>query len=138
MSIPQIIQHNFWLKLFSMMLAIVIWFSIKYGIQADINFGQNLVTNPVVEESRAVPIQVLAQAGDSRIFKITPDTVHISCTGESAILRKYRARVDFKAYVDLTEPQKKESDYEIRIHVPAGITVLRVFPPAARVEQVSP
>ena len=134
----QFIQHNFWLKLFSLMLAIVIWFSIKYGIQADINFGQNPVTNPVIDESRAMPVLVLTQPGDARIFNVIPETVRISFTGEAAILRKYRTSHDFKAYIDLTEPRKNEKDQEIRIDVPTGVTVLRVVPRSAIVEQVSP
>ncbi len=138
MALRQFIQHNFWLKLFSLMLAVVIWFSIKYGIQADISFGQNIVTNPVVEESRAIPIQILTQSGDARVFKVSPEYVRITCTGESAILRKYRAHLDFKAYIDLTDMQKKEREQEIKIHVPSGITVLRILPRSAIVEQVSP
>ena len=139
MSLRRLIQENFWLKLFSLMLAIVIWFFVRFGSQTDVGFGQNPITNPIIEESIPVPVYVVTQPGDARIFKVSPEYVHITTMGESAILKKYTPRRDYKAYVDLAEIRKNEApEHEVRLHVPNGVTVLNVAPRVVTVEQVSP
>jgi len=137
--IREFIQHNFWLKLISLVLAVIIWFMIQLGIQSDFKLTQNPITNPIIQESLALPLQVLTQPGDARVFQVAPREVTITITGEAAVLREISKR-DYKAYVDLTlihhnEPMMTE---KVRLHVPSGVTVMAVSPQAVKVEQVSP
>jgi YbbR domain-containing protein len=136
MSLRRLIQENFGLKLFSLVLAVLIWFFIKY--EGDVAFGRTPFTNFVSEDYSRIPIFVLTQPGDARVFKISPEMVDITVTAESAVLRRFYRR-DFKVYLDLTNIRDGEPpSQELRVHVPPGVTVLNVLPRAVTVEQVSP
>ncbi len=137
MSLRHLIQHNFWLKLFSLLLATLIWFTIKFWIRTDSPVADNPI-NPDRKEYLNLPVYVLSHAGDARVFKVTPPTVGVTVTAESAWLRDL-PRKDLKAYVDMTDIRHNESaSQKIRLHVPNNITVIRVLPLAVSVEQVSP
>ncbi|MFN7139677.1 MAG: hypothetical protein ACK4UN_10080, partial [Limisphaerales bacterium] len=94
------------------------------------------VTNPI-HQGFQLPIYVLTDPADAQIFKVSPESVAVTVIGEAALLRKFTAR-DFKAYLDLTEPRAPLTNQEVRLHVPAGITVLSVLPRAVDLERVSP
>ena len=138
MPLRHFIQHNFWLKLFSLLLATLIWFTIKFWIRTDFMVAENPIVNPVTRDFIQLPVFVLTHAGDARVFKVTPATVVVTVTGESALLRDL-LRKDLKVYVDMTEIRHNESaSQKIRLHVPNNLTVIRVAPLAVSVEQVSP
>jgi YbbR domain-containing protein len=137
MTLRHLVFHNFWIKFFSLALATAIWFAIKYVIQADLTPPQASILNPT-QRSYQIPINVLAQPGDARIFKISPDTVVLTIDGESAVLRKYSPK-DFRAYVDLTTIRTNEIEsYEVRIHIPNDINIRSLLPKAVNVAQISP
>ena len=137
MSLREIILHNFWLKLFSLLLATLIWFAVRYGIETNFH-PTNPITNPIEKNSYRLPISVLTQPGDSRIFKLTPDTVFVTVNAEAAILREI-AKADLHAYVDLTIIRHNEkSPQKIHLQVPDGINVIEVMPLSTLVEQISP
>jgi YbbR domain-containing protein len=133
MVLRELIQRNFWLKLLSLVLAVVAWVMIRGS--EDLSVAQTPILNPVINETAAVPVNVLDQPRDGRIFKITPETVSITVTAESALLRKF-TRKDYKAYVDLTETRNPNPEEEVKMHVPAGVTVLKVVPRVVTIEQI--
>ena len=137
MLFRDLIQNNFWLKLLSIALATVIWFVIRSS--QDLSFGATPVLNPSVQETAALPVTVLTHPADARIFKITPERVVVTVTGESAVLRKY-SRKDYRAYVDLSELGAREPNAEelVKIHLPPEVVLLKTAPQAVRIEQVSP
>jgi hypothetical protein len=136
MTVRHLLFHNFWLKLLSLALAAVIWSSIK-RVQADLSPPQPSVLNPTQRNVRLV-VDVLAQPGDARIFKITPDSVTVTINGEDAVLRKYSGK-DLRAYIDLTRIRATEpTTYEVRIHTPPDVTVRTVAPQVVAIEQISP
>ena len=138
MALRDLVRHNFWLKLSSVFLATVVWFVIKYGSLSDTGIGHVPILNPVVQDNVEVLVRVLKHPGDARIFKVTPETIEIMITGESAILRNF-SKEDFNAYVELANARPLPStNQEVRLHVPQGVTVLNASPRAVVVEQVSP
>jgi YbbR domain-containing protein len=131
--IRDIIQRNFWLKLFSVVLATAIWMEIKSG-----STSAPVPTFNPVQDSLQVPVQIMAQPADGRIFQVRPESVIISITGESAILNKYR-RKDYKAYIDLTDVRREEAPtHEVRLDIPQGVTLLKITPQVVSLEKVSP
>lgn len=137
MSFRRLVQENFWLKLFSVILAIGLWFIIKVGIQSEPTLPQNPVTNPILRTAVELPVYVLSDPADAHIYKISPEQVAVTFTGEAAVLRKFTSD-DFKAYVDLTTGQALQTNMEVRLHIPAGVTVLNVLPLAVDLERISP
>jgi len=137
MTLRDLFLRNFWVKLLSVVLATVIWIAIN-GFQADLSPPSPPIINPAVQDSMPLVVNVLTQSGDARIFKVTPEKVLVTVTGESAVLRKYSRR-DFRAYVDLTTIRTNEPpSQEVRIHGPDRVTVLNITPQAVNVEQISP
>lgn len=138
MVIRDLIQHNFWLKFISIVIATIIWSVVKVDINSDLKFSQNAATIPMVKETVIIPLSVLTQPGDSRVFKFLPNQVQITIDADSALLRDLSMR-DFKAYVDLTEIRRDEWTLQkVRLHVPHGVNVIKISPSTIRIEQVSP
>src|SRR6476620_6698135 len=93
--------HNFWMKIFSLGLAMMIWATVHIGITRDFAF-----TNPNPSQASrklmTLPISIITQPGDARVFKIKPTETKATIVGEEALVRRMTAK-DIKIYVDLTE-----------------------------------
>jgi YbbR domain-containing protein len=139
MSVREFVRHNFWLKLFSLILATLIWFVTKLGfIKKEISLGQNTIVNLATREFAQLPVTVVRQPGDPRAFKVTPENVSVTLTGEAAVLRELSRR-EITIYVDMTAAQPAEGPTQrLKLHVPSGVTVVRVAPVAVQIETLSP
>ncbi len=142
MSLRAFIQHNFWLKLFSLLLATLIWFAINFGIERienELQLPQNPITNPATKENLNIPVRVLTRPGDPRIFKVEPEEVIVSITGEAAILKNVSSKT-IAVFVDLTNVRsQRETNQQVRLDIPVGVTVINVSPRAVNVEEeISP
>ncbi len=126
MSLRDLILHNFWLKLFSIALATVIWLSIFYSIHNE----QNL--------NIRVPVSVQTNPGDQRVFRVTPDEVVVIAVGKRAALFQ-ATRKDIRVYIDLTHFTAKVSPAEeLKAEAPPDVNVLEIIPSTVEVRQVSP
>lgn len=138
MSLRAFIQHNFWLKLFSFVLATLIWFAIHFGIKGDFRLPQNPITTPTSREFARLPVRILGRSADSRVFKVEPDQVFVKVTGEAAVLNDLNLQ-DIAVYVDLANVRSiRETNQRVRVDIPDGVTVITVSPRAVNVEQISP
>lgn len=138
MSVRAFIQHNFWLKLFSLLLATLIWFAINFGIQNEMQLPQNPITNPATKENLNIPVRVLTRPGDPRVFKVEPEEVTVSITGEAAILQAVNSKT-ISVFVDLTNVRsQRETNQQVRLNIPEGVIVINVSPRAVNVEEVLP
>ncbi len=138
MSIRALILHHFWLKLFSLLLATLIWFAIHFGIQSGLRSPEALIINPTTKQFSGVPIRILSQPGDTRVFKVHPKEVVLTVVGEEAILRDLTAQ-NISVFVDLTSVRSShETNQQVKLDLPTGTTAFRVEPRTVNVEQVSP
>ena len=138
MFLRSLILHNFWLKLFSFLLAMLIWFAIYFGTAKDFRIPQNPITNPTVTQFLRLPVRVLTQPEDARVFKVDPAKVVVTITGEEAVLRDLRPDA-VAAYVNLSDSRStRETNQQVKLDIPSGVTVVNVTPRAVNVEQVSP
>lgn len=138
MSIRALILHHFWLKLFSLLLATLIWFAIHFGIQSGLRSPETVIINPTTKQFSGVPIRILSQPGDARVFKVSPKAVVLTVVGEEALLRELSAD-NISVFVDLTNVHSShETNQQLKLDIPSGITVIRVQPRTVNVEQVSP
>lgn len=139
MLLRQIILHNFWLKLFSLMLAILVWFAVEFGMQSGLRVMTNPITNPIQRETLRLRVSVLTQPGDARVFRVLPEYVNVTLEGEAAVLRDFLRKEDISVYVDLNVIRHNEkSAQRIRVQVPDGVVVIEVKPQTTLVEQISP
>jgi len=135
--LPDIIQHNFWLKFFSVALATVIWLAIHYGTRNELSISQLNINNLLVQEYVRVPVSIVAATGDTRIFKTTPSDAVVIAVGEKMALRK-AAQKSIRVFVDLTNFRARQSPAEeLHVEVPPDINVLEISPATVAVEQVT-
>jgi YbbR domain-containing protein len=138
MSLRAFIQHNFWLKLFSLLLATLVWFLIHFWIESGNPQPQSPITNPIAMEFLRLPVRVLTQPGDVRVYKVDPNQVVVKVTGEAAIMRDLTPK-NISVYVDLANIQTaRETNQQVKLNIPNGVTLMDVVPRAVNVEQVSP
>ena len=135
MSLRALILHNFWLKLFSLLLATLIWFAIHFWIEGGNRQPQNPITNPITRQLFRLPVRVLTKPGDERIFKVEPQEVSVSITGEAAVLRDLSSK-SISVYVDVANIRSaRETNQQVKVDVPKEITA-DVVPRTVNVEQV--
>jgi YbbR domain-containing protein len=136
MSLRAFILHNFWLKLFSLLLATLIWFAIHFWVEGGNRQPQNPITNQITRQLFRLPVRVLTKPGDERVFKVDPPEVSVSVTGEAAVLRDLTPK-NISVYVDVANIRSsRETNQQVKVDVPKEITV-DVVPRTVNVEQVS-
>jgi hypothetical protein len=130
-----LIFHNFWLKVFSVALATVIWLAIYHGIQNDQNPAQTIINHLAARQFIRVPVSLVKSPGDARLFKITPPAVIVSVSGEDLESHHLTAS-DLRAFVDVTElPAGKSVLAPIRAEGPAGDSIQDIRPSSVMVEE---
>jgi len=137
MSLPDLILRNFWLKFFSVALALVIWLGIHFGIRNEFTATHLDINSLLAQEYVRVPVAVIPRPGDNRVFRVTPPDVVVIAVGEKTALRS-AAQKNIRVYVDVTQFRGGPSVEEVRAEVPPEINVLEISPATVTVEQGSP
>lgn len=129
-----LVFHDFWLKLFSLGLAIVTWFTISDANQRRLAPAANIITlNTHQLTFYKVPVVVLSSASDVHDFKVDPREVQVTVQGEPGVLAKLQSN-EIRALVDLTGIEgPADLRKRIEITTPSGVTYVRVFPPDVKV-----
>ncbi len=129
----QLFVHDFWLKLFSLMLALLIWLTASMAIQKG---GPPVTPLDLAPEERTfsnLPVLVISSAQDVRNFKVQPDRVEVTVRGDAKTVRALRAN-QIRARVDLTDVETAgELKERIEVSVPSGISHVRVEPSEVQV-----
>lgn len=134
----RVILHNFWLKLVSIGLGALIWLALHSQVQSDSSVAQPRITGQMSRLRFRIPIFVIAQPGDGRVFKLSHREAVMDVEGEDAVLRRL-APGDLKVYVDLTGFNSHQSTSEVlRPYVPPNVIVSDIQPTTILVELVAP
>ena len=121
-----LVLEDFWLKLFSLMLAVLLWLTVSFASRKDTVFDQRVL-------SRMLPVTILASAEDVRSFRVSPSEVAVTVQGNPKILQNLQTN-DLRAVVDLTGiAAARDLRKRIEVSVPAGVTPLRVIPDEVQV-----
>lgn len=123
-----LVFHDLLLKLFSLALAVLIWFTIT-EVQKESSPLPRLTMNADVRTFSGLPVLVVCSADDVRNFKITPSEVELTVQGDGRILNKLSNK-DFRVTVDLTGIESVSGPLRKRVDVstPAGVTHARPEP----------
>ncbi|NDB76694.1 MAG: hypothetical protein EB141_13815, partial [Verrucomicrobia bacterium] len=90
MSARDAILQNFWLKLFSFVLATMIWFAV-FGAQNNLRSNQP-VLGTVTQKIEHVPVTLLQAATDFRSFRLEPSHIDVTVRGPIAEVQALTAR----------------------------------------------
>jgi YbbR domain-containing protein len=128
-----LIFKDFWLKLFSFGLAIVLWLIVSIAIQNEVVPGASLTQRLTQRTITNLPVVFMSSATDVREIKVSPQHVEVTVQGDVKTLDQLQDS-DIRAIIDLTDVSSAR-DLRKRIHVstPAGITHVRVEPPEVRI-----
>jgi len=120
--------HDFWLKLFSLALAVLIWLTVAFAIKKE---GSPVVALTVPLQEMAfsnLPVVVMSSAQDVRSIRVSPSQVEVTVQGEGKTLRGVQAK-DIRVIVDLTDIEEAQGlKKRIEVSTPPGISLVRVFP----------
>jgi|SRR3954465_3640219 YbbR domain-containing protein len=111
---------DIWLKLFSLSLAVLIWFTVSYAIPT--------LPMHLVERTFNLPVVVMSSAADVRNLKVNPAEVEVTVQGDSKTLSKLQTR-EIRVLVDLTDITPVGDVHKrIEVSTPPGVSHVRVQP----------
>jgi YbbR domain-containing protein len=125
--------EDFRLKVFSLALAILIWFTVSFVIRNEVSPLGNLTLTTQQMTFFNVPVVVMSSAADVHDFRVDPKEVTVTVQGEPRMVEKLESK-SIRALIDLTGTDAV-GDLRKRVEVstPSGVTHVRVTPPEVRV-----
>jgi len=111
------IFHDFWLKLFSLALAAMIWFTVHFASQKDVS---PLTFTANEREFANVPVMVVFAAEDVRSFTVNPRVVKVTAQGDTKMLNSVQGK-DFRVMVDLTGIEAAHLRKKVEVNPPLGV-----------------
>ena len=123
----ELVLHDFLLKLFSLALAVLIWFTVT-ETQKEASPLPHLTMNSDVKTFSNLPVVVMSAAQDVRNFKVNPSAVEVTVQGDAKTLKDLSSK-DIRAIVDLTGVEGTGGlRKRIEVSTPSGVTHKRVEP----------
>lgn len=137
MALREYILHNFWLKIFSLFLAGLIWVTIRIAIQKEISNqppnSDDLVTNVFPR----LPVGLLTSPSDPRKFTCDPPEVTVIISGDAQLMRHVRSQ-DIEVFVKLMEiRQAVKFLKKLQFYLPPGVALVRIQPSTVMVEDAT-
>ena len=128
-----LVVREFWLKLFSLALAILIWKIVSPHVPGKETANLPGKSTELTGTYFNVSLGVVSSAGDVHDFKVSPSSIEVTVRAEPEIFKKLQA-TDIHAQVDLTGIEAAQ-DLRKRIEVvtPPGVAVVRCEPDQADV-----
>jgi hypothetical protein len=122
-----LIFKNFWLKVFSLLLATTMWYVLHPTTNADGEPSSLQTLFRPVQATRdfRCPVTLLEASSEKRSFEVEPTFVMVKVAGESAAVRLLDP-VDVQAYVNVSTVKDPDGSYRIETLVPKGVSVRSV------------
>jgi YbbR domain-containing protein len=133
----EFILKNFWLKVFSLVLAALIWAVIEASLRTDVKVAPPNPLRPLQTREFRLPITVMISANNRRVFKIDPPDIKVKVRGDDASLEKLEPD-DIRVYVNLVDVPEPEGSFLVEVNVPRDITLQDFWPAHVRVQPVAP
>jgi hypothetical protein len=128
----EIFIKDFGWKLFSLLLAAFIWYTVHKIIEEPKAAVVSPDNVPVVYPN--VPVVVVATAADAHIFGVDSNTVSVTVSGAKEVMDVLEAN-QIRATVDVSglDDNSKELSRRVDVSVPWGVTVIDVEPAQVKV-----
>jgi len=130
MAKRDLILHNFWWKVTSLLLGVIVWFVVARDLPtAAPNAQRNTYRFP------DHTLAVLRDSDDKRPLRIEPMKVDVTVSApitEAARLTDS----DIQTFIDLSEAQGRSGKVRIRVYVPRGVRLEEITPEEATVEVI--
>jgi YbbR domain-containing protein len=122
-----IFLDDFWLKLFSTALAVLIWLLVTFASQKEGNVKERVFTS--------VPVKLVSGSMDVRSFQVYPDRVDVRMKGNAKMIDNLQDS-DIHARVDLTGVEAAHFLRKpVEVAAPAGVTLLDTAPQEVQINR---
>lgn len=136
MQLKDLVLKDFWLKLLSLTVAVLIHVTVSTAIRQERNLAVDALS---IAESRifpALPVYVVSSAADVHEFKVQPSYVEVEVRGSRAVVSKLTEK-DVRVMVDLTDVKWTAGlRKRVEVSTPPGVMHVRVWP--SEVEVIMP
>ena len=118
--------HNFWWKLFSVVLATLIWLAVNATLsnEAMLTRRLNLASN---QKFAHCPILVMTSTGEHPAVTIEPSDVSVLVRGPAELLSSLKPQ-DVQVFLHLPDHKNPTGEFPVVVHVPPGIKEVVAFP----------
>src|SRR5690349_20247250 len=130
-----LVVEDFWLKLFSFVLAVLTWFTVNgmANQKESIGMGSLSLVPPERRVLSNLPVMILSSAEDVRSFRVSPKEVDVTVQGDPGVLKDLQIK-EVRVSVDLTGIQAAQDLHKrIEVATPPGVTSIRVEPAEVQV-----
>lgn len=131
MSWRVFLRENRWQKLFSVGLALLIWFTVRSteGLRvSNLEIGHTRTYDPV-------SITVLTSAADLGRYRVTPEMVHVELRGDPEVLERLLPS-EVEAYVNLVDLRATPQSVSLHVNPPPGTDLVSVSPARIQVDRL--
>jgi YbbR domain-containing protein len=126
MPVRSFFLDHLWLKTFSLVLAMLIWLTIRANLDHDVHEETKTFDNE--------PVALLADSSEHRAFLLDPARVSITVKGPKPVIDSLK---DIRAFVELSSHAGNTGNYRVEVQATAGITVMLITPKTVFVRQVA-
>ena len=119
MPLRSFILDHLWLKVFSLILATLIWLTIHSNLEREKADGTRRFDRQ--------PVGLMADAAERRAYVPDPARVSVTVRGPRSVIEDLKAE-DLRVYVELAGQAGQPGNYPVEVHAPAGVTVVLVAP----------
>ena len=130
MPLRDFILHNFWLKLFSLLLATLIWLTLKSGQHDE---DRRILEAERLGVARQLTRPVVIKGGPVGSFRTSPAEVNLTVNVDATLLERLK-ELPIEAFVEAADANDMQGLLPVQIKAPTGITPIRVFPAFVRLK----
>ncbi len=126
---------NLWLKVFSVLLAMLIWFAADTQIAEKPIMPTAFTVNDAQRDFAERPVLVLTLPSDRRLFRVDPPTVSVTVSGPAPLVQEL---TESKVGVFVKAPalDVTSEPVPVQVNVPRGFLVVQTRPEAAIVTAI--
>ena len=123
----EIVTKDLGWKTFSVILAIIIWLTVK-SVSTEAPTGVDPLSTWATRPFTNLPVLVVSAAADVREFKVSPETVDVRVSARPETIAGVSER-DIHVTVDLTDiAAARGLRKRVDVSTPTGVTVVSVTP----------
>jgi len=132
MALRDIVTKDLGWKAFSLVLAFIIWVTVK-SVSTETPSAIDALSTWATRSITNLPVLVVSAAADVREFKVSPETVDVRISARPEIIAALQEK-DIHVTVDLTDIQAARGlRKRVDVSTPTGVTVVSVSPPDVEV-----
>ena len=135
MAARDIILHDFWLKSFSLVLAIMVWLAVHANIRTE-SGAQNPFRLPE-QDKFPHPIVLMTDPKDQQAYMVEPAYVTVKVNADADVLKKLNPN-DIQVSVDLRHATNFPGAFPVDVKLPRNVSLQTYYPSHVHIEPAKP